>query len=73
MLGSFTTNQSAGGSFSDWKLLSYAGVANYSYLDKYVVNFTWRNDGSSRFASGYRFGDFYSVWCGLEHKLMKSF
>ena len=59
-VNSFTTNQSAGGSFSDWKLLSYAGVANYSYLDKYVVNFTWRNDGSSRFASGYRFGDFFS-------------
>ena len=59
-VSSFTTNQSASGSFSDWKQLSYAGVLNYSYKDKYVLNFTWRNDGSSRFASGYRFGNFFS-------------
>ena len=48
------------GSFSDWKVLSYLGVANYSFQDKYIFNFTWRNDGSSRFASGYRFGNFFS-------------
>jgi TonB-linked SusC/RagA family outer membrane protein len=59
-VSSFTTNQSSSGSFSDWKQLSYAGVLNYSFRDKYVFNFTWRNDGSSRFASGYRFGNFFS-------------
>ena len=59
-VGSFPTNQESDGSFSDWKVLSYLGVANYSYKDKYIFNFTWRNDGSSRFASGYRFGNFFS-------------
>ena len=53
-------DRDAGGSFSDWKVLSYLGVANYSFQDKYIFNFTWRNDGSSRFASGYRFGNFFS-------------
>jgi TonB-linked SusC/RagA family outer membrane protein len=59
-VSSFPTNRDAGGSFSDWKVLSYLGVANYSFQDKYIFNFTWRNDGSSRFASGYRFGNFFS-------------
>ena len=59
-VNSFPTNQTGGGSFSDWKQLSYAAVANYSYKDRYIVNVTWRNDGSSRFASGYRFGNFLS-------------
>ena len=59
-VSSFPANRDAAGSFSDWKVLSYLGVANYSYQDKYIVNFTWRNDGSSRFASGYRFGNFFS-------------
>ena len=59
-VASFPANQEATGSFSDWKVLSYVGVANYSYKDKYIFNFTWRNDGSSRFASGYRFGNFFS-------------
>tara|TARA_B100001939_G_scaffold133433_1_gene115945 strand:+ start:4 stop:3060 length:3057 start_codon:yes stop_codon:yes gene_type:complete len=60
-LASFPTNRDVSGSFSDWRQLSYTGVLNYSYKDKYIANFTWRNDGSSRFASGYRFGDFFSV------------
>ena len=59
-VGSFPSNRDAGGSFSDWRQLSYTGVVNYSYRDKYIANVTWRNDGSSRFASGYRFGDFFS-------------
>jgi len=59
-VNSFPANRDAGGAFSDWKVLSYLGVANYSFQDKYIFNFTWRNDGSSRFASGYRFGNFFS-------------
>ena len=60
-VSSFTANQVAVGGFSDWKQLSYTAAVNYSYKDKYIANVTWRNDGSSRFASGYRFGNFYSV------------
>ena len=59
-VASFPTNQEGSAAFSDWSVLSYLAVANYSYKDKYIFNFTWRNDGSSRFASGYRFGNFFS-------------
>ena len=58
---SFQTNQSAAGSFSDWKSLSYLALVNYSYKDKYIVDLSFRNDGSSRFAADYRFGNFWSV------------
>ena len=58
---SFQTNQSAAGSFYDWKSLSYLALVNYSYKDKYIVDVSYRNDGSSRFAADYRFGNFYSV------------
>ena len=58
---SFQTNQSASGSFSDWKALSYLALVNYSYKNKYILDVSYRNDGSSRFAADYRFGNFYSV------------
>lgn len=58
---SFQTNQSAAGSFSDWKNLSYLALVNYSYKDKYIVDLSFRNDGSSRFAADYRFGNFWSA------------
>ena len=59
-VNSFTVNQSGNGSFSDYKQLSYVGLLNYSFRDKYIFNFTWRNDGSSRFGPDYRFGNFFS-------------
>ena len=60
-VSSFQTNQSASGSFSDWKELGYLGLLNYSYDDKYIVDLSYRYDGSSRFAMGYRFGSFWSA------------
>ena len=60
-VSSFQTNQSASGSFSDWKELGYLAVLNYSYDDKYIVDLTYRYDGSSRFAADYRFGGLWSV------------
>ena len=60
-VASFNTNESAYGDFGDYKELGYLALANYSYKDKYVLDLSFRNDGSSRFASGYRFGNFYSV------------
>ncbi len=58
---SFQTNQASAGSFSDWKALSYLVLANYSYKNKYILDISYRNDGSSRFAADYRFGNFYSA------------
>ena len=60
-VASFNTNESGYSSFGDYKELGYLALANYSYKDKYVVDLSFRNDGSSRFASGYRFGNFFSV------------
>lgn len=60
-VASFGTDRFAGGSFSDWKQLSYLGLLNYSYRDKYVADFSYKYEGSSRFAPGYRFGSFWSA------------
>jgi TonB-linked SusC/RagA family outer membrane protein len=60
-VGSFGSNQSAYGGLSDWKQLSYLGLLNYSYMDKYIADFSFKNEGSSRFALGYRFGNFWSA------------
>ena len=60
-VSSFGTDQAASGGFSDWKELSFLGLLNYSYKDKYIADFSFKRDGSSRFASGNRFGNFWSV------------
>ncbi len=41
-------------------LVSYYGRLNYSLLDRYLVTFTLRRDGSSRFAEGNKWGTFPS-------------
>jgi TonB-dependent starch-binding outer membrane protein SusC len=47
--------------FNDWYIASYLATAAYSYDDRYVLNGTFRREGSSRFATDNRWGDFYSV------------
>ncbi len=54
-------SQEAYSSFADWKNISYLGLLNYNFDGRYVADFTYRREGSSRFASGNRFGDFWSV------------
>ena len=41
-------------------LISYFGRLNYSYKNKYLLTFTMRRDGSSRFGSDKRWGTFPS-------------
>ncbi len=45
-------------------LLSYFGKLGYDYKGKYLISGTFRRDGSSRFGSGNRFGNFPSVSVG---------
>jgi len=45
-------------------LLSFFVRANYNYKDKYLVTVTVREDGSSNFAKGHRWGFFPSVSAG---------
>ncbi|MCQ2959154.1 MAG: TonB-dependent receptor [Bacteroidales bacterium] len=54
---------------SEHSMLSYIGRMEYSYRDKYLVNFTLRRDGSSRFGAAYKYGYFPSL--GLAWKLNK--
>lgn len=49
-----------GGNSDRYKLLSYFGSADYSYLQKYFVSASVRTDGSSRFSPENRWGTFWS-------------
>ena len=55
-------------------LESWYGRANYSLLDRYLLTFTARYDGSSRFADGQRWGFFPSAafaWRVKEESFLK--
>lgn len=55
-------------------MLSYFGRINYTLMDRYLLTFTMRADGSSRFTDGNRWGIFPSValaWRITEEPWMK--
>jgi len=59
---------------SESYLISFFGRANYLFDQRYMFTFTLRNDGSSRFAKGNRWGLFPSValaWRISEEAFMK--
>jgi TonB-dependent starch-binding outer membrane protein SusC len=60
-ISSASANYDASSSFSDWKNLSYLGMVNYNFSEKYITDFTFRREGSSKFAPGLRFGNFWSA------------
>jgi TonB-linked SusC/RagA family outer membrane protein len=60
-ISSAGANYKASSSFEDWINLSYLGMLNYNYAGKYIVDFTYRREGSSKFAQDHRFGNFYAV------------
>jgi TonB-linked SusC/RagA family outer membrane protein len=45
-------------------LLSFFGKADYNYADRYVANFTLRQDGSSRLGPSHRWGTFPAFGLG---------
>lgn len=56
-------------------LISFFGRANYTYNNRYLLTFTLRNDGSSRFHKDHRWGLFPSValaWRINEEAFMKN-
>lgn len=64
--------QLAGGSKSDWSLLSFMGRANYTFDNKYLLTATIRRDGTSRIAKKNRWGTFPSfsaAWRASEESL----
>jgi len=47
-------------SLDEWSLVSWLGRVNYILSDRYLLTFSGRYDGSSRFAEGNKFGFFPS-------------
>ncbi|MDW7690240.1 TonB-dependent receptor [Flammeovirgaceae bacterium SG7u.111] len=60
----FTKLSFNGSPYDESKLLSYLGRVSYDYKGKYLLNATFRADGSSRFAENNRWGYFPSVSAG---------
>ena len=61
-----------------WKgqtvLVSWIGRANYTLMDRYLFTFTFRADGSSRFADGHRWGYFPAAafaWRAKDESFLK--
>lgn len=54
----------SGGPDAISKRMSYFGRVNYNYKGKYLLNATFRADGSSQFAEGNRWGYFPSLSAG---------
>lgn len=56
-------------------IVSFFGRMNYSYADKYLLTFTLRDDGSSRFGPGNKYGLFPSLalaWRLTEESFMQN-
>ncbi|MDX8337751.1 TonB-dependent receptor [Draconibacterium sp. IB214405] len=57
----------------DWSLLSLISRVNYNYKQRYLVSLAYRRDGSSKFGSDNRWGDFPSAslgWVASEEEFM---
>lgn len=55
------TFQSANTVMGQYNFLSLFSRLNYNWKDRYLINATFRRDGSSRFGSNKRFGNFGSI------------
>jgi len=56
-------------------LLSYVGRLNYNYNSKYLISLAYRRDGSSRFGSNTKWGNFPAVsvgWVVSDENFLKS-
>ncbi|MBO9732804.1 MAG: TonB-dependent receptor [Chitinophaga sp.] len=57
-------NMKNSGGGAEWSLRSFFGRVNYNYKEKYLLEMNIRNDGSSRFAEGRKWGVFPSASAG---------
>jgi TonB-linked SusC/RagA family outer membrane protein len=76
LLGSLTgaTAIAATNTATQYNYQAFFGRVNYNWDDKYIVNFTGRRDGSSRFGPNYRFSNFGAVgaaWIFTNEPLLK--
>lgn len=59
-----TGSFNVGGNKAEWAIRSFLGRINATILDKYLMSVTIRRDGSSRFGSANRWGNFPSFALG---------
>jgi len=74
---SAASNLTGNGSWEDnHRIESYLSNAEYNYNDKYYISASFRRDGSSRFAPGSRWGNFWSAgasWRISEESFMENY
>ncbi|WP_158797551.1 TonB-dependent receptor [Pedobacter sp. L105] len=74
-LESAATKKIATSNENAYSFLSYFARANYKYNDRYLIGFSTRIDGSSRFGANHRYGVFPAgsvAWIVSEEQFMKS-
>lgn len=58
---------------TEWALLSYLARVTYGYKNRYLLNVSYRRDGSSRFGKNNKWGSFSSVSAGWRPTAEKFF
>ncbi|MEP7375991.1 MAG: SusC/RagA family TonB-linked outer membrane protein [Chitinophagaceae bacterium] len=61
--------------YKQYRYYAYFGRINYNWSEKYILNFSGRRDGSSRFGPGKRFENFGAIgtaWIFSNEKFVKS-
>lgn len=74
VFASGTSNKADGGQ-SSWGFLSYVTRLSYGYMDKYLLDFLGRRDGSSKLHPSQRWKNFYSAsggWVISQEKFMEN-
>ncbi|WP_410795596.1 SusC/RagA family TonB-linked outer membrane protein [Parabacteroides sp. FAFU027] len=74
--GTEDTKNTAIGGQTSWGLFSYVTRLDYSFMDKYLIGFLGRRDGSSKLYPDQRWKNFYSLsggWVISNESFMKSF
>lgn len=74
-LGNFTTTSNLNSYLDRYTIESYLSQLNYNYDGKYFLNGSFRADGSSKFSTKTRWGNFFSVggaWLITAEKFMEN-
>lgn len=75
IIGNAATVKTNYNNISVYKYNAFFGRLNYDWEEKYLVNATFRRDGSSRFGSNHKFGNFGALgaaWIITQEKFMQN-
>ncbi|WP_191968027.1 SusC/RagA family TonB-linked outer membrane protein [Rhizosphaericola mali] len=75
IIGNASTVRTSYNNISVYKYNAFFGRLNYDWEGKYLVNATFRRDGSSRFGSNHKFGNFGALgaaWIITQEKFMQN-